>query len=256
MWFRRRPTIDGDVMTWQVECWQWLDAILGRVDGMPPRDLVTPDRNWLPPVEVQGHARAEHVFNVVRSKAGMADWPCDLVAQEQRPNMADLVPYFRTEGESSAAGTFGRKGNRAVVTYDPALLKRPIALIATLIHELAHYRLAGAPEAPPGGDEVMEPATDLATVHLGFGLFGANSAFEFGQFTDFDRQGWSSSRLGYLTESEWAFALALFCELRNVEPSRYRAHAKDTVRSMIDRNRAYLRKHPDVFAECRSPSGT
>jgi hypothetical protein len=37
------------------------------------------------------------------------------------------------------------------------------------------------------------PATTASgqSAHLGFGLFGANTAFEFRQFIDFDRQGWS-----------------------------------------------------------------
>ena len=46
----------------------------------------------------------------------------------------------------------------------------------------------------------MEPMNDLLTVFLGFGIFTANSAFHFKQYTTDRAQGWSAGRSGYLFE--------------------------------------------------------
>ena len=69
-----------------------------------------------------------------------------------------------------------------------------------------------------------ELATDLLTVYLGFGIFGANSAFNFSQHHDTMSQGWKYSRSGYLNERAWVFALALFLETRGQDsegPKRF-----------------------------------
>ena len=72
-------------------------------------------------------------------------------------------------------------------------------MVATFAHELSHYLTATAPEPPPGGWDNWEFATDICASFLGFGIFVANSAFSFNQYTEVDSQGWQSSRGGYLT---------------------------------------------------------
>ena len=101
--------------------------------------------------------------------------------------------------------------------------------------------------------ECLELLTDLTTVHLGFGLFGANTAFNFQQSTNYDRQGWQSSRLGYLSEAEWTFANAVFLELQATPGDTYQAYAKPSVLSGIRKNRAYLKANPSVIASLKSP---
>lgn len=252
MLFAKRATIDDEELAWQVETWRWLDGVLGQVDAEPRRDLITPDRTWMPDATVTGHDRALHYFELVRARCGMQEWPCDLVAQEPTFDPASSLPFY--DGKSQgAAGTFGIEGNRIVITYAPSLVGQPIPLVATFVHELAHYLLLNARDEPPGGIEAMEPATDLATVHLGFGLFGANSAFNFAQFTDFDRQGWRTSRQGYLSEREWSFAIALFCEILAVAPETYKGFVKETIAAQIAKNRAYLKANPGIVRDLRQP---
>ncbi|CAN0585952.1 unnamed protein product, partial [Laminaria digitata] len=84
----------------------------------------------------------------------------------------------------------------------------------------------GFQEAPPGGWELIEPATDVTSVFLGFGVFGANSAFEFIQTQDFESQGWSSEKFGYLSLDEWAFNLAIFCDLTGRDVTDLKPHLK------------------------------
>jgi len=55
------------------------------------------------------------------------------------------------------------------------VLKDPINLIATLVHELSHIILLGE----GGLEENDEELTDLNTIAMGFGIFTANSTFKF-----------------------------------------------------------------------------
>ena len=57
-------------------------------------------------------------------------------------------------------------------------MKDPVALVATLAHELGHVILL-RPGLVDRDDPDMEQLNDLLMVFLGFGIFTANSAFRF-----------------------------------------------------------------------------
>jgi hypothetical protein len=124
-------------------------------------------------------------------------------------------------------------------------------LVATLAHELAHYRLAGVPTEPPGGADALEFATDLTTVYLGFGLFGANSAFNFRQYQDVMSQGWEAARQGYLSEREWVFALAVYLELRQQSSTEAKSFLKPHLYSDLRKAQRYFERNPHVLAVIR-----
>jgi len=99
--------------------------------------------------------------------------------------------------------------------------------VAILIHELAHLRLHGWPELDAMDKLGRERITDLTTVILGFGLFGAACSFNFKQFRGVATQGWRVSRLGYLDEREWAYALAVFCMKNTIDYKSIKNFCKD-----------------------------
>lgn len=210
--FKPKPFLDPEDEAWHLETWAWLLGVWGGFADLDCSPLVTPSPEFFPPSAAAGHERALHLFELVRRHAKMQGWACRLEAQPEKPQ-ARVSEYVVLESGGSALGTFGVAGNEVLITYDPASLKDPTALVATLAHELAHYRLSAARGLPPGGEEMEEYATDLATIYLGFGLFGANSAFNFSQHADFMTQGWSWSRKGYLRERDWVFSLAVFFRL-------------------------------------------
>jgi hypothetical protein len=212
--FKAKSILSAEDEEWQVETWGWLLEHLGGRADLQASALVTPTRDFFPPTEAKGHARAEHVFAHVKRHARMDDWECRLMVHGRRPDPRVNVITSVQGSLGGPAGTFTVEGNQVVITYDAAALDDPLALVATFAHELAHYLLAALPELPPGGEENLEFATDLATVYLGFGIFGANTAFRFAQYQDGLTQGWSMSRQGYLAPREWVFALAIFMVLR------------------------------------------
>jgi hypothetical protein len=133
----------------------------------------------------------------------------------------------------SPAASFLRTPQGADITYDPARLPDPVAFVAAMAHELAHYLVAEIPEPPPGGEEAHELATDLAAVFLGFGVFLVESAYSvrsysLGRFV----HGWSVSRQGYLTELQLLFALAVFTVLVDEKPRNIAGHLKTHYRTL------------------------
>jgi hypothetical protein len=224
--FGRKPFLEQELQDWHLDCWAWLLRYAGGLDKLRNTKLVLPNRDCFPSTDKTGHARAQYFFESVKSLAGMADWPVELEAQQARPDR--LGPITALQHGESAAGTFSHDGNAARITYDPRHIKTPVTLVATFAHELAHYLTGSFPEllAPP---DMMEHATDVATIFMGFGVFGANSAFNFSQHTEFDSQGWRSERLGYLTESEWAFGLAMFCTLTDRPIDTLKDHLKPSI---------------------------
>jgi len=249
---QKRPFLEAEAEQWQLETWLWLLRHLGSLPSQQAAPIVTPTRAFFPQSNADGHARAEHIFTAIKRIAGMTDWECRLIAQDRRPEVrVGDVAVLNFEG-SHALGTFGRAGNAAVITYDPATVEDAALFVAIMAHELAHYRLAALPEEPPGGAEGHEPATDLATVYMGFGLFGANYAFNFQRHQDVMSQGWQWSRQGYLGEREWVFALAVFLELRAQSSDDVAPYLKSHMLTDLRKARRYLRAHADLLAPLRA----
>jgi hypothetical protein len=79
-------------------------------------------------------------------------------------------------------------------------------MVATLAHELAHVKLLGENRI----EDNDEKLTDLTVLIFGFGIFNANAAFQ--TFRTSNSSGWRS--LGYLSQMEWGYALALLARAR------------------------------------------
>jgi hypothetical protein len=110
---------------------------------------------------------------------------------------------------SGAAGHFQWEAGVPVVALRRHQLRHPVALAATLAHELAHVRLLTERRVDPARKD-HEQLTDLATVFSGLGVFTANAAL-------------------------FSYSLAYYADLRGEkDPSWARA---------LDANpRAYMRK--------------
>jgi hypothetical protein len=101
----------------------------------------------------------------------------------------------------------------------------------------------------PGGREAHELTTELCVAYSGFAIFGANAAFEFGQFQGAGIQGWQSQRHGYFSERSWAFALAVFLALKDA-PAPVGA-LKPSVAGLADKAARYLTRSPGLLEPLR-----
>jgi hypothetical protein len=234
--FRKGPLLDAELTQWQYDCFDWLLQHTGGLDAFKQRQLISPTPQYFPHDGSRGHAFAEMIFNQVKAHAGMTDWPCTLACQEADPNVMVSPHAFVKGAPSSSAGTYrALKEGGALITYNPEQLHHPMSLVATFAHELAHYRTAGFPEPPPGGWEVWEPATDLAAVFMGFGIFLANSRFHFEHFNDGKTSGWRWQQQGYLSDVEVLHMHAIVCHVQGIERIQTLPHLKPALRGIFKR---------------------
>jgi hypothetical protein len=238
--------LDRDTEDWHFEAWAWLLRNLGGVERMRRSPLVTPSKEFFPPTEAQGHERVQHALDCVKEAMGMRAWECRLVADPRPPASIEVGEFWNIRNPGAAGGTFSVKDGIVMITYAPDLVREPVRLVATLAHEMAHYLLATVREEPPGGHELHELVTDLTVAYAGFGVFGANAAFDFSQFTETGRQGWNSRRLGYLSERTWALALATYLHLtgRRGEADRW---LKPGLQKMVAAADRHLAKQPRLL---------
>ena len=220
MWpFTRKPIVDADTAQWHADNFAWLVATFGGNGAFADAVLVLPRPGFFPSDGEQGHARAQRIFERVKHYCGMDEWPVELVADDNPAAMRGPVSLSAVVHGKHAQGTFSVAGNAVQISYTPALLDHPERLIATFAHELAHYLLATAPSPPPCDDDEHEFLTDLTAAYLGFGVFMANSVFDFEPIQDGPLQGWRMGRSGYLPEQDLVFATALFISAKRLDPA-------------------------------------
>jgi hypothetical protein len=198
LWTGSKSPLEAEEEDWLAECWTWLleEFGLGRLKQV---SLVLPSGEFFPPTKAKGAARAQHLFDCVKRLTGTENWPYKLVPQESRINPVLSGLAVVKNAPSDPAGTFAVEADGQIrITYDPDSISEPAKLIATFAHEIAHGLVLTARSRPPGGEEFEEYAVDVTTVFMGFGIVGANSAFEFSQFSDVGSgtQGWSYRRMG------------------------------------------------------------
>jgi hypothetical protein len=234
--FKSKAILSPEDTEFQLETFKWLLRNFGGADFYEHAKLVLPTREYFPSKVENPEQAAFETFLAVKRYALMEDWPCRFVVQEADIDTRVGRVLSVQNAPQNPLGTFSLKDNREIeISYNPNLLNNPTQLVATLAHELAHYLTATTAQAPPGGWENWEFATDVAAIFLGFGVFLANSAFNFHQFSDGDLQGWQSSRSGYLSTEECVYSLALFLELKKIPGKVSEVHLKPGLRKLLKR---------------------
>lgn len=257
MFWRRKSPLDPDDEAWQVECWQWLLRHFGGAAFLQSRRLILPTRDFFTPSNSGGHAAATHYFRQVAAYLDVDPALFVLVQQEKGVDPVLGPMQVVTNAPRDPAGTFSLPDDSTMtISYDPSLLAKPAWLIATLAHEICHPLLFSIAEEPPGGPDMEEFATDLAVTVFGFGIFNANTAVAFTQFSDSatGTQGWSFQGQGYLSPAERAFALALFVCNRDEDKRAARTYLDAGPLAYFDKAVSYIEKNPSV-ASCLADAG-
>ena len=236
--FKSKPVLSDEDKAFQAATFKWLLTHFGGDNFFNVSSLILPTKDFFPSRVDSPEKAAVDTFEAVKHYAGLFEWHCRLEAQEEDINPTVAPTITLSDLPNNPNGTFRvTETNDVVITYNPKLTNNPIQMVATFAHELAHYLTATAAEPPPGGWENWEFATDITATFLGFGIFMANSAFNFTQFSGVDSQGWQSNRSGYLTENEHLYALAIFLLLKGMSSDEsiihLKPHLKKTLRKSI-----------------------
>jgi hypothetical protein len=247
MFWSVKPTISEDDVEWQLAAWEWLLDNLGGLSALKAFPSRYPRHADFPKSGLSGH---EHVAFMLTYLCGLLG--LDVLAYELRRQSEAIDPHLGhlaivENAPQDPGGTYRTDGNRQVITYHPAIVHDLEQLIAVLVHELCHSILFAIPTRPLDWAENEEFVTDLAVAFFGFGVFGGNQSFQFSQFRDdaSGTQGWSTRRLGYLTQNEWGFALALRAALTGDDMAPLQKYASGGLLANVARNRRYLEKNRD-----------
>lgn len=181
------------------------------------------------------------------------------VFPDETEELRDLLPSWSAGGQGPAGvylhahqreNQTGDDDDRMVVAIRSSMMKDPVSLVATVAHELGHVILLGG-NLMRHDTEDHEPMTDLLTVFLGLGLFTANSAARFKQFQSDRKIGWSTQRLGYLSERAFGYALAKFATERRENKPDWARHLSPNVKSDFKNSKRWLEQNPHhvVLAE-------
>ena len=249
MWnpFRKQPLLSEENEAFQVETYKWLLKNFGGKYFYEDTKLILPTEEFFPVNNDKPEKVAQQIFELTRKYAGLESWPCTLKAQETDPNLRVATFLTLQNTEHNPLGTFSANENsEVVITYNPKLTSDPTQMVATLSHELSHYLTSTSLEPPPGGWDNWEFATDITATFLGFGIFQANSVFNFQQVSEVGAQGWKTTGGGYLSETEHSYALALFIRLKNISPEVVYPHCDINIKEYLKKALAELENNSHI----------
>jgi hypothetical protein len=235
---------------WIQDSMDWFRGQFG--DDPLQRPVVLPTSEFFPPPFSGSDADVRAAVHRVCGYMGLGPERIRVALTDDYDHAAALrrfVPRAVAQVDG-AAGTYHDDGGGDTVTIDRSAVGDPARLLAVIAHELGHVRLLGEHRVAADRKD-GEPLTDLVTVYLGMGIFTANAAFDFHGLPR-DRPamrigGWSTSRLGYMTEQMFGYGLACLAWLRD-EPDPPWAKFLDT------NPRDYL-KHGLRYLRHQSPPG-
>jgi hypothetical protein len=238
--------IPDESRAWVEQRMAWIMDRFGP-DRVRQARIILPTEEFFPDRYDSSEEAGERLFDRVCTYAGVERsrvqlrWITSDAANpqdRQRPLIVD-----RDGRTSGASGTYqgGNWSNAEIITLDRRNLPDPMHLVATAAHELCHCHLLGDGHILRD-EEDHEPLTDLLTIGLGLGIFGANASFNDRGWGEARMSGWSVSKLGYLYQPTWGYALALFAWVRGEERPKWARHLRPDVRRVFKTSAAYLAK--------------
>jgi hypothetical protein len=160
---------------------------------------------------------------------------------DENPELSANVPiHSQWRG---AAGHHRIRDGRSVIGIRDDQAAVPMALVATIAHELGHVLLL-ADGRISAEQQDQEPLTDLLAVFFGLGIFGANAAFEYSRQAHGAYSYSRTSRLGYLTEPMYGYGLARYAWLRGETNPAWARYVDTNPRTFLKRGLRYL-AHPE-----------
>ena len=226
-WFRSQPVCPVDPVrrAWIDRRWAWLEAQFGSALSREAA-VVLPTHEFFPDPYDGGTDAVRNMFD--RVCGYMRIDPATV-----RLHLFDEVrttDFTRPEGYSTgAAGYYGVHEGTFLIQLGAAGLDDPLALVATMAHELDHVHLLGHNRI--GADAAdHEPLTDLLTVFFGMGVFNANSVIREFTLTTGTAHFSSVAKLGYLSMPDYGYAVALFARARGETQPRWRKKLRLDVR--------------------------
>jgi hypothetical protein len=240
MWFKAKCPVNLDQKEWLEDSMLWLHSTL-RNSTFCSSPMVIPNDDFFP---MTYQPTKDGANTLLKRVAKLMDVPPSSVSlklySEGDKDLDGTLPYVSRDSMGSA-GHFQLKKKRGkyVIGIEKSGLSNPFSLVATLAHEVGHVILLGGGLLKASAHD-HEYMTDLLTVYLGFGIFTANNAFEFSQWSSGFKSGWSAKRTGYLSESMFGYALALYARMKGDSKPSWETHLDRDIRIYFKKSARYI----------------
>lgn len=247
-WFTAaKCSVNEEDQIWIEETFVWLAEEIGE-EIVLTYPVILPTEEYFPDVFL---GREEDVPQMVARVCEYMEVEPDLVKlrfyEELRKLPCQTVaPYSNEQG--GTAGYFATGRRKFEIGIEKSQLNNPTILIGTIAHELGHVILIGENRVSPDDDPDHEYLTDLLTVFYGLGIFTANSAMVFQQWTNTFSQGWQTQSTGYLTEEMYGYALAVYAWLRDERKPAWTQYLTTNVKSYLRSSLKFIEKNPELIS--------
>lgn len=208
-WFRSPPVcpIDSAIRQWVDDRWEWLTEQFG-LERLRSCRVILPRAEFFPDPYQGTDDDVRRMLNRVCGYMGIDPASVELSLYEDRK------PVFEGEWSHGTAGLYHPEGAKFQIWVNAKNVLDPLAIVATMAHELGHVHLLGHQRISNEAED-HEPLTDLLTVFLGLGVFNANSVIREHSWNEGNWSGWSIARLGYLDMPVYGYAFAKFAMSRD-----------------------------------------
>ena len=225
-----------------------LKALFSRVCGymgVNPSQVelqIDPDPAIIPESNELDEPSSGHGMGAILGQVDLSIVP-DTVTSSDSNELVEAMPVFTSRGwrnETASRYIAGSGEQRPTIAINRSLLSDTLTLVASLAHELGLVILLDGGHTQRDAKNI-EPLTDLLTVYLGLGVFTANASRNFRKYQPDGRRGWSMSRLGFLSETVFGYALARFAKERGeIEPA-WAKYLSTNLKAWFRQSAAWLR---------------
>lgn len=232
-WLRRTAAcpVDDETRAWLERRMGWLTDQFG-VERLRSARVVLPTPAFSPDPYDATEDDARVLLDRVCGYLGLDPATVELSLYVDRPE-------FDGEWRHGTAGLYHEDGGRFHVWVEVQHLDDPLAMVATMAHELAHVHLLGHGRLTADVED-HEPLTDLLTVFLGMGVCTANAVIREHNWNAGNVSGWRMGRQGYLTMPMYGYALALFARARGERRPPWARELRLDVRTAFQRGARFL----------------
>jgi hypothetical protein len=235
-WFRASAQcpVEPEVKDWMERRMLWLAQQFGW-DRLRSVKVILPTPEFFPDPYHGSAEDATVILDRVCGYMGVDPQSIELALYEDRN------PVHDEHGRQGTAGLYEGGQDHYRVWVEVGNLDDPLALVATMAHELGHVHLLGRGRLTHE-DKDHERVTDLLTVFLGMGVFSANSVIRENYWTSGGWSGWNIGRQGYLTMPMFGYALSLFAWARQEDHPAWAKELRPDVRSPFDQGLRFLQQ--------------
>jgi hypothetical protein len=248
-----QEVVAPDLADWTLRKFAWLIRTQGKEETFR-RPLVFPSRDWWPAVWVPGEGAAVSLLDGLQRGAGLERLPLDLrILDEEEEALRDGVP---ASAEATACIYEPPTGSGTPeIAIGAGALKDGVSLAGIFSHGLSHLQLDQRlpRQSPPPLDR--EQLVDLLGITLGFGIFQCEAAFRVLSWTLPRRsKHFDIARIGYLSQAELSFAMALWCCARGMNVEDVPRHLSANGKGYFKEAYRFFDDRPELVGNLRAGS--